>query len=391
MLKNVLNTIAAIFTLGLASYPAWLVVQWLDGFCLPVSGLNGYIATAALAILICLTFSSFIFYIFRGSQTMPPNDVEEDVDGNIKPVYVPEGWRFWFRVTPVVIWIAFAVGLLLWQNFGPQECCGFHLPSVINSAEAAEVVKVNSTDCRRGYDYLMALAKRSGDEMSDVPSRYDRNKSVAQTVADVAVAAPFVLENMHPAEFKAVKSQSAKAELVCRVLAEYGRHGSQAYRDEVNGNYLGPAQISGGIYQVHRRLYPGAGLPADSNVGRRNHLSAAKATRLNMDSARFEMSAAAKKRIGNLTEWWNRVEIASHNMKTSEISLVVEKCGKGVTGSAWRDLKGCMVRVSKAKKGKKSVFRQYHLPEKTSHYMTMYVDGVYEVFKDFGAFDRQNS
>ncbi|MFA6132068.1 MAG: hypothetical protein WC702_03340 [Patescibacteria group bacterium] len=227
---------------------------------------------------------------------------------------------------------------------------------VIPTAAAAE----SEDDCRRGYDYVMGLARQSGDEMRGVPSRYDPSKSVAETVNDTAVAAPFILEHLSPAAFKAAKSQSAKTELVCRVLSVYGRKGSQAYRNEVNGNYLGPVQMSGGIYQSLRGLYPAAGLTSDSTVGRKDHLTAAKAARLHADSAKVEMSAAARKRIGS-AEWWNRALIAAHNLEADQVSAAIVKYGTN-----WR-------------KG--------HLSSETVDYLDMYVHGVYVVFQTFNPSD----
>lgn len=249
--------------------------------------------------------------------------------------------------------------------------------------EAAAATPTNpADDCRRGYDYLVNLAKRSGDDMHGVPSRYDPSKSVADSVDDMAVVAPFIIEHMSWKKFSAAKSQSAKAELVCRVLAEYSRRGSLAYWNEVNGNHLGPVQMSGGIYQDLRGFYTAAGLVADSSVGRRDHLSAAKATRLHMDSARVELSVAARKKVGE-GEWLNRALIASHNLEAAQVSTAIV-----LYGTNWR-LAEIKVKA-KTKKGKK-VTKCYPLHREAADYMDMYADGVYEVFKDFGAFDRPNS
>lgn len=249
---------------------------------------------------------------------------------------------------------------------------------LVPTATAAE----SEDDCYDGYKYLINLAKQSGTEMRGVRSRYDSTKSVAETVESKAVAAVFVLENLSWDAFKDANKKT-RADLVCGVLAAYsGEKGSHAFRDKQNGNFLGAAQISGGIYQSSRRLYLSAGLVQDSVSGRKNHLSAAKATRIKMDSARFEMSAKARGKIGSSTEWWNRVVIASHNFDSSSVSDVVANCG-----TSWRKAEGCKVQVSKPKKGKKPSFRNYKLPEETVHYLSMYADidgGVNEVFKAFG-------
>jgi len=376
MLKNVLLTAGvAVLTLMLASYPAWLLVQWLEGWCLLVSGSNVYIATTAFSVLICWTFSSIIYYLLRGKETMPPNDVEEMPNEEIRPVYVPEGWRLWVRFAPTVIWILLGIGFLAWQDLGPQKCCHFHLPSFIGRAEAAE----SKNDCRRGYEYLANLTSVAAVDLqaSGVRSISNPDMLVVDAVGQRAVIAPFVLENLSRDEFRGAKSEKAKANLICAVLSEYGRKGSRAFQNRSSGPYFGPAQMSGGMYNVLRGIYPAAGLITDSGRGRDNHFNMAKAIYLHHDATFKDLSAAAREKVGT-GEWRNRAMIGTYNLKAEDISDAVTNHGKNWRFSSYKV-------VVKTKSGKRVTKTRYNpISQKTVVYLSMYVDGVYEVFKAFG-------
>jgi len=243
--------------------------------------------------------------------------------------------------------------------------------------EVIPVASAATDDCHQGYEYLVNLTTTTSTDLRGrgTHSSYNQSQLVVDVVGRNAVIAPFVLEHLSPAEFKQARTEQAKMNLVCVVLSEYGRRGGQAYRNESNGNYLGPAQMSGGIYQDLRDLYPSAGLVTDSVFGRKDHRNLAKAVYLHHDATFGDMSVAARRKVGT-GEWRNRAMIACYNLEASQVSSAITSHGIN-----WR-LAEYKARV-KTKKG--MVTRTYYpIRRQTADYLSMYVDGVYEVFKAFG-------
>ena len=380
MLKKFFATgLVVVVTMVLAYYPAELLVRWLEGqWCMPIHDEYRMAIVVMFDTLICATTASYLLY-FYFDQKKKANSVADTIDGKAELVdaYALYGWRFQIRIALAVVWMLLLVSLMFWKDLELQKC-DFSLPNIIGVAEAAE----SADNCRRGYDYLVNLTSTAAADLraKGVHSVTYPSELVVDVVGQRAVIAPFVLENLSRDEFKAAKDKKAKAKLVCAVLSEYGQKGSRAFQGRSNGPYYGPAQMSGGMYNVVRSIYS-AGLIADSGRGRDNHLNLAKAVYLHHDATFKDLSTAARNKVGT-GEWRNRAMIGTHNLEASQVSKAIIDHDKNWRFSSYKV-------VVKTKSGKKVTKTRYNpISPKMVVYLSMYVDGVYEVFDTFG---RSNS